>query len=205
MFTTSQTHLETLLRKQWRLPDPPAGRQWLFADKWTADMLPDGWRPLLKGEREQQGDETFLFSGWDKVCKTETAPEHMMIPRRTRRPLPPEVDPLAEVKAAHKAGKAVEYMCILNKQWRLLPPPPMWSQDVSEYRIKPEPRVVPWTRETCPPLPFEVRNELGDRFTIVSAQKEGYRLAGNSSVYSWQRLKDMFTLRDGSPCGEVVE
>ena len=40
----------------WKLPEPPAGKQWHRND-WTEKMLPEGWRPLLKDELIRGGDE----------------------------------------------------------------------------------------------------------------------------------------------------
>lgn len=71
----------------WHLPDPPPDKQWHHAD-WTQEMLPDGWRPLLIGEREKQDDEAFANGQWRTVGLPETKPEDMLALRRTRRPLP---------------------------------------------------------------------------------------------------------------------
>lgn len=34
----------------WTLPTPPDGMSWHRSDGWKEDMLPEGWRPLLRGE-----------------------------------------------------------------------------------------------------------------------------------------------------------
>ena len=74
----------------WQLPAPPAGRQWHRTD-WTADMLPDGWRPLLAGEaitHKEQCRSQRIGAEWgpwmtDGIGRKEDF--HF----RTRRPLPP--------------------------------------------------------------------------------------------------------------------
>lgn len=39
----------------WSLPAPPSGMQWHRTD-WTEDQLPEGWRPILKGESYGMND-----------------------------------------------------------------------------------------------------------------------------------------------------
>ncbi len=75
--------------KTWKLPDPPAGRQWHRTD-WTEEMLPEGWRPLLLRENEEQMDEFLHPDGkWHSGPSTGGASSHNFH-RRTRRPLPEE-------------------------------------------------------------------------------------------------------------------
>jgi hypothetical protein len=78
----------------WSLPAPPAGQQWHRTD-WTEDMLPEGWRPLLKGEIQHVGDEYRGQVNWFSTGEVGTiirSPGHY----RTRRPLPtpPRMVPL---------------------------------------------------------------------------------------------------------------
>jgi hypothetical protein len=54
-------------------PPPPPGKQWHRTDGWTAEMLPQGYRPLVEGEKlkpDDQGDygDGFMtFSGGNEV------------------------------------------------------------------------------------------------------------------------------------------
>ena len=76
----------------WKLPDPPAGKQWQ-RDGWEEKMLPDGYRPLLKGESEEVGDEFRHSNGdWEKIDKQNLEQDTSIYTlfRRTRRPLPVE-------------------------------------------------------------------------------------------------------------------
>lgn len=81
----------------WTLPPPPEGQQWHRTD-WTQDMLPDGWRPLLKGESRGSGDEYQYGgdTGWRRCQIMATAEDDSMEFYRTRRPLPtpPKLIPL---------------------------------------------------------------------------------------------------------------
>ena len=79
-------HYEASKQPQpWTLPSPPPGRSW-HRDDWTAEMLPDGWRPLLKGEVLQEGDQIMGCFGWEWAYRLIGYVASRM---RTRRPLPP--------------------------------------------------------------------------------------------------------------------
>jgi hypothetical protein len=70
------------------------GEEWHRND-WTQDMLPDGWRPLLKGERRENDDEVYglyNYGPWTSF-KNMTTPVDSKARlgsnfTRTRRPLP---------------------------------------------------------------------------------------------------------------------
>jgi uncharacterized protein YodC (DUF2158 family) len=102
----------------WTLPAPPPGRRWHRED-WTADMLPDGYRPLLEGEAWLRGDEIRRTRstrwdvagqiGFDVIGEPATKKTSHC---RTRRPLPAEASAEPEqVQAAdgpQAASKADE-------------------------------------------------------------------------------------------------
>lgn len=72
----------------WALPDPPHGYEWLRADGWTKEMLPDGWRPYLKGEEKVNGDEYYNMF---REFRGETGDGSYSFPAFwyiTKRPLP---------------------------------------------------------------------------------------------------------------------
>lgn len=94
----------------WSLPPPPAGQAW-HRDDWTAEMLPEGYRPLLLGEARQDEDEWSYepqkADGWRAVKTYGPAGLVMSEGRcshhRTRRPLP---SPAASPDPKGEAGKA---------------------------------------------------------------------------------------------------
>ena len=95
----------------WTLPPPPAGQEWHRTD-WTEDMLPDGWRPLLKGEAYKNGDEYKHYSEWrveTNVSSYQTT-DYCHYHTRTRRPLPtpPRMAPL---------GPAISRCCTCGAEW----------------------------------------------------------------------------------------
>lgn len=127
--------------KEWKLPDPPAGRKW-HRDDWTQEMLEGGWRPLLDGEKIVYGAGGDEFIGeWEKtksnVAKRfawqshyDTAPS---IPSnngfwRTTRPLPEPVIPVPEgwreLQDSEKDGRWIE-----GAKW--LSPVEMWKHCTS--------------------------------------------------------------------------
>lgn len=73
----------------WKLPEPPAGKRW-HRDDFQEEDLPEGFRPLMKGEVPLTGDEWRSDRGWLKQTpetdNTELASYHTK--HRTRRPLP---------------------------------------------------------------------------------------------------------------------
>ncbi len=79
----------------WKLPEPPAGKRWMLADKWTQKMLPSGYRPLLEGEENvpEQDETTCFFDSRGENCDWSIARrkhESHDFPFRTNRPLPVE-------------------------------------------------------------------------------------------------------------------
>jgi len=110
--------------KPWTLPTPPEGREWHRGD-WTENMLPAGWRPLLRGEVPVIGTDSFMFNGRWIV---EDA-GHVHLPmrdsdthQRTRRPLPtpPKLIPLDinDIRATdefkYKEGQVIQSVASWN-------------------------------------------------------------------------------------------
>lgn len=90
-FWDTPEQADNSLAGPWKLPDPPAGERW-HRDDWTADMLPDGKRPLLHGETPQVGDElksscTGAWVGYLQISHTSPVYERRAH-HRTSRPLP---------------------------------------------------------------------------------------------------------------------
>jgi len=133
--------------KLWQLPKPPEGMEWHRND-WTEEMLPDGYRPLLSNEYAETGDEWRHEScnEWDNQRNESARPASgwRSIFHRTKRPLPQpqQPDPYAELKAAHAAGKVIQFWCESINQWVPIGPIPIWDA-LTKYRIKPEQQKVP--------------------------------------------------------------
>jgi hypothetical protein len=88
----------------WKLPAPPPGKQWHRMTGWTEEMLPAGYRPLLKGER-REGAEFALAKTWMPTVHPEKeAPTKNVGFMRTTRPLP-GVIPIVWMLPKAPAGK----------------------------------------------------------------------------------------------------
>jgi hypothetical protein len=129
-------------KKPWTLPPPPEGQQWHRQD-WTEEMLPERWRPLLLNEIRAVGDECLSINGWIP-CNTGHRTVESVIHCRTRRPLPTSPDPYAELKAAKAAGKVIQIKTA-DGEWGVDLPNPSFAFPADQYRIKPEPVLVPLT------------------------------------------------------------
>ena len=75
-----------------QLPPPPPGMQWHRTDGWTAEMLPQGYRPLVAGEKLRKDSDSFKNKCgelWEDVCgldgREPVLPETCFY--RTTRPL----------------------------------------------------------------------------------------------------------------------
>lgn len=74
---------------EWKLPEPPAGREW-HKRPWAEAMLPDGFRPLLLHETPEYGDEYWYeYHQWTARTSFPADPINAThYHHRTRRPLP---------------------------------------------------------------------------------------------------------------------
>lgn len=79
------------------------------------------------------------------------------------------------------------------------------SRDIIAYRVI-EKKVIPWTMETCPQLPFEVKcKRTGNRHSLVAVVNGSNFFIDGESWRSGEHMLNYFTKGDGSPCGKEVE
>ncbi len=141
------------------------GQEWHRQD-WTEDMLPDGWRPLLKGEMCKAGDsyyvrESHTWRSQTSDYKNVGAHSQWSL-HRTRRPLPIAIPAGFTLWSGGECpvpeGARMEYILRDNNKIscdataREL----RWyhtggSGDIIAYRIKPAPVMVPLGPEDVPP------------------------------------------------------
>jgi hypothetical protein len=181
--------------KPWSLPPPPDGMKW-HRDDWTEEMLPEGWRPLLRGEPRVLGDE-FLFDKYERSSEwidcsgppvTLNSPDVNWCHHRTKRPLP-QPDPYAELKAAHAAGKVIQH----NRGNGSYPnwcdvPDPEFSDRVSTYRIKPEQQKVPFQPSDVLPFcvfRFKGFNDLLTPFCVKDERVYFFSDTSHCWGYEW--------------------
>lgn len=108
-------------RRIWTLPPPfvipplPEGMEYHRVDGWSKEMLPEGYRPLLKGERMQKDTDSFRFpneSEWTTVYGLDGyfAEQGKFV--RTTRPLP---EPPAPPKAWWSKPEHVPTPCWIGQ------------------------------------------------------------------------------------------
>lgn len=190
--TASTKDLENV--PEWKLPEPPEGRSWHHGSRpWTEDMLPEGYRPLLHGEKTEIGDQwlSHVESVW-----TDCDGSHVITtthPFRTRRPLP---EPWAAEKAAYAEGKTIQYRSTSTTGWVDIESWPMWMVTENhsfkpEYRVKPEQIKVPLEVQDVPPNSV-IRTSLmnnGRWYSILSAGHYGV-VTHNMNNLSFRDMMD---------------
>ena len=114
----------------------------------------------------------------------------------------------SEVLKAYGEGKTIQAKSIMNNKW-LDVTEPMFDFFRSEYRIKPEPKYVPFT--------FEDSKLFRDKWVYLKAQKTLTRIIhitddsirsvtiGTGDDLSYSELLSLCTFEDGFPCGKLVE
>ena len=114
----------------------------------------------------------------------------------------------SEVLKADGEGKTIQAKSIMDNKW-LDTTEPVFDFFRSEYRIKPEPKYVPFT--------FEDSKLFRDKWIYLKAQKTLTRIIhiaddsirsvtiGTGDDFSYSELLSLCTFEDGSPCGKLVE
>ena len=185
--------------KPWSLPPPPDGMKW-HRDDWTEEMLPEGWRPLLEGERIQSGDEGIASGVGFSLIRTcvGNLPEFQA---RTKRPLP-QPDPYAELKAAHATGKVIQFNPGDSLGWR--DQQCDFTAEPHCYRIKPEQQKVPLGSSDVPP--GSALTAIPDTFGYccpVVVDEDGCYFAsrddGQDKTVSWEAMVDGWQINRSIP------
>lgn len=125
------------------LATPPDNRPLHNPDNLTAEAVGVGYRLTVEGELVPGvGAEWWCRSSSAWLTSTGAyLPQRNTVRVPLKRPWPPaSIDPYAELKAAHAAGKVIQ---ILNHQNRYVDADPTWTSPVEYYRIKPEPEAPP--------------------------------------------------------------
>ena len=201
--------------KPWTLPPPPEGKQWHRGAEFTEADLPEGYRPLLAGEETLIGDEVWACGLGPWVPNggggRRTLPN--VARYRTKRPLPVE-DPYAELKAAHAAGKVIQYLED-EGDWSQFADgrvAPKWTSPPEFYRVKPDP--IPLGPEDVPPgssIRGVGETKSAGWCLITSCTHTGIRIwrhsEENQHEITWESLKETGSqiLRPGQdwqPCSK---
>lgn len=96
----------------------------------------------------------------------------------------PKPDPFAELKAAHAAGKVIEWKC--GSDWYPAQNPG-WSYTVDCYRIRPEPELVPLEASNIPPVCWlRIPGVVGD--ILVTAVYKDCIFAGHGRKQPYNEM-----------------
>jgi len=122
------------------------------------------------------------------------------------------------VEKANREGEKLQWTYLKKEKWidrfdDKQGEPLFW--DDHNYRIKPnqEPKIIPWTAETCP-FPLAIRQKSWPKGVFIVAiftNEEGVLVidaACNDIQVSFGDLSDPeqgWEQRNGQPCGEVVD
>lgn len=117
-----------------------------------------------------------------------------------------ELKEAAEIMLAASDGKAIEWRRKDNETWITLAKPhdlSEWIWGTYEYRIKPEPRLEPYTLETFPREAwFKIKND-SQLYRAVKIGTGGIEIYGPGHV-TFKKLLSDWQHEDGSPCGKEV-
>ena len=114
----------------------------------------------------------------------------------------------SELLKAYGEGKTIQVKSKIGTKW-LDTLEPRFEFLYNEYRIKPEPKYIPFT--------FEDSKLFRDKWVYLKAQKTLTRIIhiqddlirsvtiGTGEYFSYSELLRSFEFEDGSPCGKYVE
>lgn len=167
----------------------------------------NGSRPYMHRIKMPSGKGAlFTDNGQLYSYRTSSADIVKVIPMLTDSTIPPRgakdfTQYAISVMMAYDRGEAVE--CAHKGRSNFDPMTfPAWNWDGCDYRIKPKPTVIPWTRSSCPVGNTIIKN--GNRYLILSAGDDSASLPAYG-IMSYKWIMDNFTMDDGSPCGTVQQ
>lgn len=101
-------------------------------------------------------------------------------------------------------GKKIEISSLRNDDWfDFLLDEPAWNWETNRYRIKEEPKYIPYSYEDDL-LGMKVESkEFSDKFLITYQNNKKVWIEGSFCTY--QELLDRYKKLDGTPCGKLAE
>ena len=98
-------------------------------------------------------------------------------------------------------GKTIEHKSVSSGVWYEDENPSFACH--LEYRIKPEPKLVPFTFED-ELLGRKIIYSDGTRAMITTQKKDGVYIGGSLNLTSYSSLISTTKFEDGSPCGKYI-
>lgn len=115
---------------------------------------------------------------------------------------------LLSIIEAFTKNKVIQY-CDNNKNIWIDTDEPRWG-DYVKYRIKPEPKYIPFTFEDMKSVRdkwiyFNNDTKRLIKINTYSTQGIVFSINTNNSYYNYDDLLKFFSFEDGTPCGNLVE
>lgn len=107
-----------------------------------------------------------------------------------------------EIGTAILQGKEIEWAHPNSENWNIIYEPALNFQ-TSDYRVKPEPKYVPFTFEDAKDLIGKAVKSEELVCIITSIDDEGNMFFGGQSHFDFKELLNDFKFLDGTPCGKL--
>lgn len=117
-----------------------------------------------------------------------------------------KIDKLRTLAEAEAAGKTIQFQTLVSEVWAesssLIGNVDHYFRNSERYRIKPEPKVRPWTAEEVP-VGAVVIAKGGNKWRRIISAVDGSGLwLGTATCHlPFETVFADYTLDDGSPCG----
>lgn len=114
---------------------------------------------------------------------------------------------MISVMQAYEDGKEIEFRCRKDDAWSACPIP-TWNWQHWDYRVKPEPKYVPYDSVEEVEKDKWFKNKFNDILSRIMGLDANDSDSSVRLVSGWCSLKDLFeyyTYEDGTPCGKKVE
>ena len=112
---------------------------------------------------------------------------------------------LSDILLAHSEGKTVQIK--MGKDWITLTDPNFNNLD-QPYRIKPEPKLVPFTTND---IDLFMNKWICDKldtnliYNVIGIDKKNNEIRIGDDWVSFEDLLSEYQFEDGSPCGKYIE
>lgn len=98
-------------------------------------------------------------------------------------------------------GKTIEYYSNYSEKWKIITSP-SWNKNI-KYRIKPEPKYVPFTFDDADKLIGKAVTSNNGIIHIITEINKVNMFIGSNVYVSYDTLFKHYTFLDGTPCGKL--
>lgn len=141
-----------------------------------------------------EGETIQITDKWEDNWKDSEDPAFDSAPYMRYRIKPdPDPDPYAELKAAHAAGKVIQfnYGTAESPRWKDCSYP-IWESSPEDYRTKPTPKLVPMTSDDLPPVVW-VRMAQNPMELVIGVTEQGHLITRSTRATPQYLHEDGYT------------